>query len=399
MDFSAIKPFEINTDPKFLWVGEKHQEALAALKYGIMSNKGFVVLSGDAGTGKTTLINGMLDRLEDDVMVTTVFDPRLDIVDFFNYLADGFGLKKRFSSKGDFIVDFTRFLHKAHDDQKKVLLIIDEAHRIDNALLDEILLLSNIEKQNVKLLYIFFVGDTAFNTTIQSPGKKALKQRIIANCSLERLTKKETKAYIRHRLRISGIDDDIFSQRAIGGIYAYSNGIPQLINIIGNHALLASYAYSKDNIDLKTIKECARELKLDRKESTIETNSVPKPNKDNIDGSSPRRSRRIVPNLRPRKSFAKSVGFLVLFSLLFLVVLTLVFINKKSDFAGLTNKQPPAKRYSIKPAEPVKPLDFNIRNGMKNRHTLTEPPANRYSTNPIEPEKPLDFNPIKGMKK
>ena len=152
------KPFQISTDPKFLWLGENYKEALASLKYGIMDNKGFLLLTGGIGTGKTTLINALVNSLGDNTIVAIVPDPDLEKLDFFNFIANAFKIKKMFHSKGAFIIYMSHFLHNAYNNNKKVLLIIDEAQRLNPNFLEEIRTLSNIEKQNTKLINIFFVG-------------------------------------------------------------------------------------------------------------------------------------------------------------------------------------------------------------------------------------------------
>ncbi|MBP1726358.1 MAG: outer membrane protein, related to OmpA/MotB [Deltaproteobacteria bacterium] len=151
-------PFQISPDPKFLWLGEKHREALAVLKYGVMNNQGFLLLTGDVGTGKTTLINALVNSLGPDTFFINVSDPRLDKLDFFKLVARSFGLEGALRSKLDFFMSFKNFLHKAYDSKKKVLLIIDEAQKLSLDSLEEIRLLSNIERQDSKLLNIFFVG-------------------------------------------------------------------------------------------------------------------------------------------------------------------------------------------------------------------------------------------------
>jgi len=183
LSFYGLKenPFQISTNPRFLWLGEKHQEALAALRYGILDNKGFLLLTGDVGTGKTTLINALLASLEDDVVAETIPDPGLKQLDLYHYIAEIFDIKGQFSSKGKFLVIFSRFLHSMHAKGKKVVLIIDEAQRLSPALLEEIRLLSNIEKPETKLINIFFVGQSEFNAALLREENRALRQRITVN--------------------------------------------------------------------------------------------------------------------------------------------------------------------------------------------------------------------------
>jgi len=257
------KPFQISTDPKFLWIGEKHKEALAILSYGILDNKGFLFLTGDVGTGKTTIINALINNLDDDVIAAHVPDPGLEDFDFFNFIANVFSIDKKFSTKGEFLNHLRKFLNDAYSKNKKVLLIIDEAQRLKSELLEEIRLLSNIERQDTKLLNIFFVGQKEFNNILIEPENRALRQRITINYHIEPLTENETKEYIKHRLNIAGSKRNIFSSSAIGEIFSLSKGFPRLINIICDLALLTGYVKEQKTInELTLIKECAKELQI-----------------------------------------------------------------------------------------------------------------------------------------
>ena len=256
------KPFQISTDPKFLWLGEKHKEALAILTYGILDNKGFLLLTGDVGTGKTTIINALLNNLDDDVIAAHVSDPDLEHLDFFNFIANVFSIDKKFSTKGGFLNNLSKFLHDSYSKNKKVLLIIDEAQRLKPELLEEIRLLSNIERQDTKLLNIFFVGQEEFNNILIEPENRALRQRITINYYIEPLTANETKEYIKHRLNIAGSEKNIFSSSAIREIFYFSKGFPRLINIICDLALLTGYVKEQKTINKLIIKECAKELQI-----------------------------------------------------------------------------------------------------------------------------------------
>ena len=256
------KPFQISPDPRFLWLGETHKEALSILKYGIMDNRGLLLLVGDIGTGKTTLINGLLDSLDDHTIVATIRDPGLEKLEFYNFIAAAFKMGKRFGNKGDFLVNFIHFLHKAHAQKKKVLLIIDEAQRLDHEMLEEIRQLSNIERKDTKLLNIFLVGQNELNDKIIDQRNRALRQRITTRYSIGPLKPTEIKEYIQFRLSVAGTDRKIFTSAAIRGIISYSNCYPRLINIICDHALLTGFTRNKRRIDAPIIKECASELQI-----------------------------------------------------------------------------------------------------------------------------------------
>ncbi len=258
----SAKPFQITTDPRFLWLGDKHGEALATLKYGILEDKGFLLLTGDVGTGKTALIKLLIKTIDVAAIVATIPDPGLDPLDFFNILAEEFHMDRHFASKGEFLIQFKQFLLKAYSSEKKVLLIIDEAQRLHHDLLEQIRLLSNIELEHRKLINIFFVGQTEFNQTLMEERNKAVRQRITVHHHIEPLSEAETLQYIQHRLKVAGSRAEIFTQDAMRRIHVFSSGYPRLINIICDHALLTGYAAGQNRIDVGTIRECEKELRL-----------------------------------------------------------------------------------------------------------------------------------------
>ncbi|UCH23548.1 MAG: AAA family ATPase [Deltaproteobacteria bacterium] len=256
------EPFQITADPDFLWLGEQHLEALSTLQYGIQENKGFLLLTGDVGTGKTVLINRLVSMLNVESIVATLPDPGLDVLDFFNHLSETFQMGQTFESKGAFLSHLRKFLHKTAAQNKSVLLIIDEAQQLNHELLEEIRLLSNIELNNQKLINIFFVGQTEFNNTLMEENNKAVRHRIAVRYHIYPLNEKETGEYIRHRLKVAGSEQKIFTTAAIEEIFSFSGGNPRLTNIICDHALLTGYSADLNLIDADVIKECASELRL-----------------------------------------------------------------------------------------------------------------------------------------
>jgi len=255
-------PFEASPDPKFLWLSEKHKEALASLKYGLQENKGFLLLTGDIGTGKTTLINAFLNENDTNAIITSISDPDLSIVDFFELLSIEFNFNMDFETKGDFLIQFENFLHNTYSERKKALLIIDEAQRLNQQLLEQIRLLTNIERQDAKLINIFFVGQNELHELIMDGRNKALRQRIAVHYNIEPLSEPETLDYIKHRLRVAGSEEEIFCSDAISEIFSFSKGYPRLINTICDRALLTGYILDIKNIDSKIAKKCADELLL-----------------------------------------------------------------------------------------------------------------------------------------
>ena len=200
------KPFEVLPDNSFLWLGDHQKEALSTLRYGVLDNKGFLLLTGEAGGGKTSLVKALTKSFDSDVVWAVIDDPTLERIDFYNEIARNFGIDKKFTSKVQFLIQFSHFLHKADDDNKKVLLLVDECHLLSQEMLEELRLLSNIEKADSKLINIFFVGEQSFNELIGQPKNRAVRQRLTLTIELPRLTAGETEDYINHRLQLAGAE-------------------------------------------------------------------------------------------------------------------------------------------------------------------------------------------------
>ncbi|MBW2439454.1 MAG: OmpA family protein [Deltaproteobacteria bacterium] len=256
------KPFDISPDPSFLWMSEKHKEALAHLKYGIIDDKGFLVLTGDVGTGKTALIQYLIQSIDLATIVVTIPDPDMGKLDFFNFMASELRMGQTFTSKGEFLIEFKKFLLKAFADYRKVVLIIDEAQRLNNELLDEIRLLGNIDFSGLMLLNIFFVGQNEFAAILMQEANRSTRQRITANYQISPLSAEEVEEYVRHRLLVAGAVRQIFKLDAIQKVYQYSRGYPRLINIICDRALMTGYSSGQTAITAGMVDECARELEV-----------------------------------------------------------------------------------------------------------------------------------------
>ncbi len=256
------KPFQISTDPRFLWLGEKHREALATLKYGILHSDGYVLVTGEVGTGKTTLANALIDSLSNQTVYAKVADPGVEILDFFRFIGYAYGIDKGFDTKGSFVKHFNSFLRNSSSEGKKVILIIDEAQRLSPELLEELRHLSNIEENGTRILNLVFVGQNEFNDTLLEDANRALRQRVAINYDIDPLTEDETRDYISHRLKVSGSEKNIFCSDAIHEIFLFSDGIPRLINVICDLALLSGYLEDAKTIEAQIVKECAEQLRL-----------------------------------------------------------------------------------------------------------------------------------------
>jgi general secretion pathway protein A len=257
------KPFGLTPGPDFFWLSEKHKEALATLRYGIIGDLGFLLLTGEVGVGKTALIHRLLSSLDSTTMVAHITDPGLGINDFFRLLAVEFGIDTSFKSKGEFLILLEKFLRQADKDQKKVLLIVDEAQRVNSVLLDQIRVLSNIELNDRKLINIFFIGQPEFKNTLLASVNRPIRQRISIYYHVQPLSEAETGQYIEHRLKIAGANGQIFKPDAIHEIHRIAQGYPRAINILCDHALLTGYASGVPTIDSTIVTECENELNIE----------------------------------------------------------------------------------------------------------------------------------------
>jgi len=257
------KPFNLTPSPRFLYLGETHKEALSLLTYGVMERKGFVLLTGEVGTGKTTIVQTLLSDLDSSVKYVSVSNPTLSAKDFLFYVASGLGLKTQFESKGSFLIHFENFLQTLLHQQQNVLLIVDEAQKLSLTLLEEIRLLSNMETADEKLINIFLVGQPELNQKLSHPECRPLLQRISIRYHINPLHVIETEAYIKTRLKLAGArDTKIFSKKVIRAIHSYAQGYPRMINILCDNALLLGYSNGKKHITVEMIEECYNDLQV-----------------------------------------------------------------------------------------------------------------------------------------
>ncbi len=256
------RPFEISPDPKFLYMGENHREALAHLVYAVQAGKSFTVITGEVGMGKTTLVQTLLSRIEGDVRTAHIFNPKLNPVDFLRYICTDLGVATGSAgSKGQMLGLLHKFLLECYARNEKVVLLIDEAQALDPVLLEEVRLLTNLETPKSKLLQVILLGQPELDKTLADPNFRQLKQRISVRYRISPLSRKETKAYIQHRLKAAGAKNrDIFDAGAIETVYDYSRGIPRLINVVCDNALLSGFATETKHINKRMIREVISSL-------------------------------------------------------------------------------------------------------------------------------------------
>ncbi|MGH7277927.1 MAG: ExeA family protein [Candidatus Rokuibacteriota bacterium] len=254
-------PFSPTPDPRFLFQSARHREALAQLLYGVRERKGFIVLTGEIGTGKTTLLRTLLERLDASTPVAYVHNSALGIEGLLEYILQDWGMKSHAGSHAQRLFELNEFLTGQHRQGLSPVLVIDEAQNLSIETLEAVRLLSNFETTNQKLMQILLVGQPELRDKLNAPALRQLKQRIGLRCHIAPLSPEEARLYIRHRLRIAGAADaGLFTDAAIQKIADYSTGTPRVINIVCDHCLLAGYADSKKRIDAGMVQEAIEYL-------------------------------------------------------------------------------------------------------------------------------------------
>jgi general secretion pathway protein A len=279
--FYSLKrhPFEITPDPSFLFPTGRHNEALAALYYGVRRRKGFVVLTGEVGTGKTLLLRCLLQALKQnrDVAYAYVFNGRLSPVEFLQYIVSDLGLPAGSKNKGELLLQIAHYVISRSQKNLTTVLVVDEAHHLSAEILEEIRLLTNLETADEKLLQILLVGQPELDDKLDSPGLRQLKQRIALRSHLQPLNSEETKGYIQRRLQLAGspYPAALFPPETIAAVYQHSQGLPRLINTICENALIAAYARQMRSVSPDIIDDIATDFRLGVQSHPLEQRKAP----------------------------------------------------------------------------------------------------------------------------
>src|SRR5580698_10561714 len=257
------KPFSITPDPRYLFLRERHAEALAHLLYGINESGGFIQLTGEVGTGKTTVVRTLLSRIPEHADVAVILNPRITPTEFLLSICEELGVEigatERDSVKS--MVDaLNRRLLAAHSEGRRVTVIVDEAQNLSPSVLEQVRLLTNLETPTQKLLQIILIGQPELAEMLDRNELRQLAQRITGRYHLSPLSRDETKGYVRHRLRVAGAQEEIFTSRALDEVYRLSGGIPRVINVFCDRALLGAYSLDRHRVTSPLVRHAASEV-------------------------------------------------------------------------------------------------------------------------------------------
>lgn len=255
-------PFSIAPDPRYLYMSDEHREALAHLLYGINSEGGFVLLTGEVGTGKTTVCRCLLEQIPENTDIAFVLNPKMTVEELLATICDELGIlyPEGNTSIKVFVDRINSYLLDAYARGRKTVLIIEEAQNLSPDVLEQVRLLTNLESNQCKLLQIIMLGQPELKEMLSRPELRQLAQRITARYHLSSLSKKEVSGYINHRLTVAGTRNRLFPDSIMGKVYGLSGGIPRLINILCDRALLGVYVDGKEQVDRSTLIKAAREV-------------------------------------------------------------------------------------------------------------------------------------------
>jgi type II secretory pathway predicted ATPase ExeA len=253
------KPFSLLPDPSFLYLSEKHRMALALLQYGLTNQAGFTAITGGIGTGKTTLIRHLLNNMEQNVTVGLISNTHRSFGELLQWILLAFNLEHAGKSKVELYQTFVDFMIREYSAKRRTVLIVDEAQNMAADTLEELRMLSNINADKDQVLQVILVGQQQLRDTLRRPDLVQFAQRIAVDYHLTPLTADDTRAYIHHRVAIAGGDADLFTDAACAAVHHHSNGVPRLVNLLCDIALVYGYAEQRRQIDADLVDDVARE--------------------------------------------------------------------------------------------------------------------------------------------
>jgi general secretion pathway protein A len=257
-------PFNVSPDPRYLYLTPHTEEAMSCLTFGIQSRKGFVLLTGEVGTGKTTLLNKLMEWLRlQRVSTAFIFNSRMNVPEFLDYMMADFGIPCESAAKSQILLRLNHWLLERYRQGETAVLIVDEAHNLSDDLLEEIRLLSNLETASEKLLQIVLVGQPELEQKLRQPHLRQLRQRIILRAKTQPLLLAETESYIAQRLAIAGSTSErVFDQEALISIHRYSGGIPRIVNLMCEHCLVTAFVEGKQVVNAEMVQAISFDLDL-----------------------------------------------------------------------------------------------------------------------------------------
>ncbi len=268
LDFYGFqeKPFTITPNPRFVYLSRNHREVFAHLLYGIEDRCGFVAITGEVGTGKTTVLRTLLDDLDNEnYRLAFIFNPCLSVLDLLRSIQREFGIESDASEVGDLVHSLNQFLLQQRRDGRTVVLVIDEAQNLDPSVLEQIRLLSNLETDADKLIQIVLVGQPELGILLKRRNMRQLNQRIVVRYHLGTMDLHDTCEYVRHRLTVAGGDDEIFTPAALKKVYRFSGGLPRLINVLCGRALLLGFSRDSKIITARMVAAAIKEVGAPRR--------------------------------------------------------------------------------------------------------------------------------------
>ena len=255
------RPFNLTPDSSFFYPSQKHEEALNRLLVAISQRNGFAVITGEIGSGKTTVCRALLNKLDPTTKVALILNTHLGKKELLTTILEDLGIEYKSSSKTYLLIALNNYLLEEASKEINVVLIIDEAQNLTPSVLEEIRMLSNLETENEKLLQIILIGQPELRRKLAHPKLEQFSQRIVVYYHLEPLDRQETEAYIKHRIKIAGCqNEDLFSPGAVEEVYKYSKGIPRLINLVCHNALINGLVYDSKQITNGVVNEAIQEL-------------------------------------------------------------------------------------------------------------------------------------------
>jgi type II secretory pathway predicted ATPase ExeA len=295
-------PFGSSPDPRFLYVTPQVRETLACLQYGIAARKGFVVMTGEVGTGKTTLLKTVLSTFSKGRVSTAfVFNPRLDVLDFLEFVLTDFGIEPTNRTKSGMLIQLNRWLVDRFRTHGVCVIVVDEAQNLSWDLMEEIRLLTNLETSSEKLIQIVLSGQQELEVKLRDPSVRQLRQRISLWCKTRPLSSEETKSYIAERLHIAGATETILSPEACQLVHFYSKGIPRLINLLCEHSLISAYVEQIKPIPARIVEAVSAELDLQQQPFVLSSLAMSGLPEDAVQDRIPRIIAPIVETTEARK--------------------------------------------------------------------------------------------------